>query len=170
MRSVQLFEPCTAACQALLSIRILQARILKWLAILSSRRSSQARDRKQVSLITGEFFTIKPLGKSYINTTLKISQSVQSLIHVQLFVTLWNTARQASLSITNSRSSPKLMSIESVMPPNHLILFVPFFSAINLSQHQYLSQEVSSLHQVTKVLQFQLQYQSFQWLFRTDSL
>ena len=48
--------------------------------------------------------------------------SVQSLSHVQLFVTPWTAARQASLSITNSRSLPKLMSIESVMPSNHLIL------------------------------------------------
>ena len=42
--------------------------------------------------------------------------SVQSLSHVRLFVTLWITARQASLSITSSRSSPRLTSIESVMP------------------------------------------------------
>ena len=48
--------------------------------------------------------------------------SVQSLSHVQLFVTPWTTARQASLSITNSQSSPKPMSIESMMPSNHLIL------------------------------------------------
>ena len=48
--------------------------------------------------------------------------SVQSLSHVRLFVTPWITARQASLSITNSWSSPKLMSIESVMPSSHLIL------------------------------------------------
>ena len=48
--------------------------------------------------------------------------SVQSLSHVQLFVTPWTTACQASLSITNSRSLPKPMSIESVMPSNHLIL------------------------------------------------
>ena len=48
--------------------------------------------------------------------------SVQSLSHVRLFATPWITARQASLSITTSRSSPKLMSIESVMPSNHLIL------------------------------------------------
>ena len=47
--------------------------------------------------------------------------SVQSLSRVQLFVTLWTAARQASLSITNSRSLPKLMSIQSVMPSNHLI-------------------------------------------------
>ena len=51
--------------------------------------------------------------------------SVQSLSHVQLFVTPWIAARQASLSITNSRSLFKLMSIESVMPSNHLILCHP---------------------------------------------
>ena len=48
--------------------------------------------------------------------------SVQSLSHVLLFVTPWTTTRQASLSITNSRSLPKFMSTESVMPYNHLIL------------------------------------------------
>ena len=48
--------------------------------------------------------------------------SVQLLGHVQLFATPWTTARQASLSITNSWSPPKPMSIESVMPSNHLIL------------------------------------------------
>ena len=48
--------------------------------------------------------------------------SVQLLSCVQLFVTPWITARQTSLSITNSQSLPKLMSIESVMPSNHLIL------------------------------------------------
>ena len=45
--------------------------------------------------------------------------------HVQLFATPWTTARQASLSITNSQSSPKPMSIESVMPSSHLILCCP---------------------------------------------
>ena len=50
---------------------------------------------------------------------------VQSLSCVQLFVTPWTPARQASLSITNSQSLPKLMSIESVMPSNHLILCCP---------------------------------------------
>ena len=52
-------------------------------------------------------------------------QSVQSLSRVRLFVTLWTAARQASLSITNSWSLLKLMSIESVMPSNHLILCRP---------------------------------------------
>ena len=53
------------------------------------------------------------------------SASVQSLSCVRLFATPWTTARQASLSITNSRSPPKPMSIELVMPSNHLILCRP---------------------------------------------
>ena len=51
--------------------------------------------------------------------------SVQSLGHIRFFATPWTAARQASLSITNSRSPPKPMSIESVMPSNHLILCCP---------------------------------------------
>ena len=51
--------------------------------------------------------------------------SLQSLSHVWLFATPWTAARQASLSITNSWSLFRLMSIESVMPSNHLILFWP---------------------------------------------
>ena len=51
--------------------------------------------------------------------------SVQSLSYVRLFATLWTAARQASLSITISWSLIKLMSIESVMPSNHLILCHP---------------------------------------------
>ena len=51
--------------------------------------------------------------------------SVQSLSHVHLFATPWTAACQASLSITNSRSSLKLLSIESVMPSSHLILCRP---------------------------------------------
>ena len=53
--------------------------------------------------------------------------SVQSLSRVRLFATPWTAACQASLSITNSWSLPKLMSIESVMPSNHLILCRPLF-------------------------------------------
>ena len=54
-----------------------------------------------------------------------VKVSVQLLSHVWLFATPWIAARQASLPITNSRSSPKLMSIESVMPSSHLILCHP---------------------------------------------
>ena len=54
-----------------------------------------------------------------------LHSSVQSLSCVQLFATPWTAACQASLSITNSRSSLRLISIESVMPSNHLILCRP---------------------------------------------
>ena len=53
--------------------------------------------------------------------------SFQSLSHVRLFVTPWTAVHQASLSITNSRSLLKLMSLESVMPSNHLILICSLF-------------------------------------------
>ena len=58
------------------------------------------------------------------NTSVQFS-SFQSLSHVQLFLTPWTAARQASLSITNSWSLPKPISTESVMPSNHLILCFP---------------------------------------------
>ena len=69
--------------------------------------------------------------------------SVQSLSHVWLFATPWNAAHQASLSITNSRSLLKLMSIESVMPSNHLILCCPLlllpsiFPSIRVSSNEW---------------------------------
>ena len=64
--------------------------------------------------------------KFLINIVLVIQfSSFQSLSHVWLFETPWIAARQASLSITNSRSSPKLTSIKSVMPSSHLILCHP---------------------------------------------
>ena len=54
-----------------------------------------------------------------------VFSSVQLLSHVQLFATPWTIAHQVSLSITNSRSPPKPMSVESMMPSNHLILCRP---------------------------------------------
>ena len=51
--------------------------------------------------------------------------SVQSLNHIRLLATPWTAAHQASLSITNSWSLPKLVSLELVMPPNHFILCHP---------------------------------------------
>ena len=61
----------------------------------------------------------------YLDFRLLPSSSVQSLSRVQLFATPWITARQASLSITNSRSSLRLTSIKLVMPSSHLILCCP---------------------------------------------
>ena len=63
------------------------------------------------------------MGSAY--SPLKILSSVQSLSRVQLFAALWTVAQQASLSIINFQSLLKLMSIESVMPSNHVILCCP---------------------------------------------
>ena len=87
---------------------------------------------------------VKNLGARFLETQLIIWHSVQFsslqlLSRVRLFATPWITECQASLSITNSRSSPKLMSIESVMPCSHLILCYPLFLLPpNPSQHQTL--------------------------------
>ena len=71
--------------------------------------------------------------------------SVQSLSHVRLSATLRTAARQASLSITSSWSLPKLMSIESVMPSNHLILFHPLLLPSIFPSIRVFSNE-SALH------------------------
>ena len=69
-------------------------------------------------------YSVSCLISSYANIGAEFAL-VQLLSRVQLFVTPWTAARQASLSITNSRSLLKLMSIKSVMPSNHLILCRP---------------------------------------------
>ena len=74
------------------------------------------------------------------------------------FAAPWTAERQTSLSLTISCSLLKLMSIESVTHPNHLILSSSSPPAFNLTQYQGLFQWVSSSHQVAKVLEFQLQH------------
>ena len=98
--------------------------------------------------------------------------SVQSLSHVQLFVTPWIAAHQASLSITNSWSLPKLMSTKSVMPSNHLILCRPLLLPPSIFPSIRVFSNESALRalQVAKVLEHQLQHESFQWIARTDLL
>ena len=96
--------------------------------------------------------------------------SVRLLSCIRLFATPWTAACQASLSIINSQSLPKPMSLESVMPSNHLILCRPLLLLPSIFPRPGSFQMSSSSHQVAKVLEFQLQHQSFQWLFRTDLL
>ena len=97
--------------------------------------------------------------------------SVQLLSRVQLFATQWIAACQASLSITNCWSPPKPTSIELVMPSNHLILCRPLLLPPTIFPSIRIISSDSVLHnQVTKILEFQLQHQSFQGIFRTDFL
>ena len=83
-------------------------------------------------------------------------RSDQSISCVQLFATPWITARQASLSITNSRSSLRLTSIESVMPSSHLILCRPLLPLPPIPPSIRVLSNESTLHEVAKVLEFQL--------------
>ena len=86
--------------------------------------------------------------------------SIQSLNHGRLFVTPWTAAHQASLSITNSRSLPKLMPTKSVKPSNHLILCCPLL----LLPSVFPGIRVFSNETVLRIRwpKLQLQHQSFQ--------
>ena len=78
--------------------------------------------------------------------TLGEFSSVQSLSRVQLFVTPWTAAHQASLSITYSQSLLKLMSIKSMMPSKHLILCRPLLPLPSISPSIRVSSNKSVLH------------------------
>ena len=93
-------------------------------AIPFSRGSSRPRDRTTISCNS---CTGRQILHHWANWKAHLLQfsSVQLLSHVRLFATPWITARQASLSITNSRSSLRLRSIESVMPSSYLNLCCP---------------------------------------------
>ena len=95
----------------------------------------------------------------------------QLLSRVQLFAAPWTAACQASLSITNSQEpiQTHVLWVGDAIQTSHPLLS-PSLPALSLSQHQDLFQWVSILHQVAKVLELQLQHQSFQWIFRVGFL
>ena len=110
-------------------------RILEWVAYPFSSRSTGPRNRIEFSCIAGGFFTNWAIMYKYINSHFvnlvyaQITFLVNSLVfllfsryHIQLFVAWWIAAYQASLSFTIFWSLLRVMSVESVMPSNHLIL------------------------------------------------
>jgi len=99
---------------------ILQAGILEWVAIPFSKGSSWPGIESGSPMLQLDSLPSEPPESGSVQFS-----SVQSLSRVRLFATPWIAACQASLSITNSWSSPRLMSIESVMPSSHLILCHP---------------------------------------------
>ena len=186
---------------------ILQARILEWVALPFSRRSSQPSDWPSFPALQSDSLAAEPQGKprnigvgipvwykrkNYGNVVIKnrdmeaveknlhpmchFSESfercipsnfvTQSLSCVWLFATPQTAARQASLSIINSRSLPKPMSIVSVMPSNHLILCRPLL----LPPSFFPSIRVFSSESVLCIRWLQLQHQSLQWTPRTNLL
>ena len=136
---------------------------------------------KESSCYMGDLGSIPELGRypgegkgyplQYSALENSVDCSVQSLSHVRLFATPWITAHKASLSITNSWSSLRLTSIESVMPSIHLVLCDPvlFLPPIPPSIRVFF-QWVNSSHHVAKVLEFQLEHHSFQRNPRADLL
>ena len=104
---------------------------------------------------------------------------VQVLSCVRLFATPWTAVHQASLSVTISWGLLKFMSIESVMLSNHLILCCPLpllpsvFPSIRVFSNESalrIRYCIDHVKYCIKLLELQLQYQSFQWIFRTDFL
>ena len=146
---------------------ILQARILEWVAIPFSRQSSWPRDW---TLTSCRFFTVWAMKEALEREgSLKITYS---------FI-LCCSVTKSCLTLCNSMDC-----IMPVFPVVHYLLelaqtHVHWVSdaiqpshplSLNLSQHQGLFQWVGSSHQVAKVLELQLQHQSFQWIFRVDFL
>ena len=108
-------------------------------------------------------------GKKHMKRCSILFVIVQSPNSVWLCATPWTATCQTSLSLIISQSLPKFMSIASVMPSSRLILWSPLLLLPSFSpQHQGLFQRVGCSHQVTKILELQLQHQSFQWVFRVD--
>ena len=92
---------------------------------LAAMKSSMEAPRSKITLSYDPAISLLVYTQKNSKQVPKEIRSDQSLSHVRLFVTPWIPARQASLSITNSRSSLRLTSIESVMPSSHIILCRP---------------------------------------------
>ena len=169
---------------------------MKWsreIAFLEKMHSSSRKIKKNILKITADDFSVLAAVLKLSAANFSITQKKQkwlaimsfscrpnhlefqkfvvlSLSHVQLFVTPWTAAHQASLSFTISQSLLKLMSIESMMPSNHLILCHRLLLLPSIFPSITLFQWVGPSHQVAKVLELQLQHQSFQWIFRVEFL
>ena len=163
-----LCDPMDCSLQAPLSMGTLQARILEWVVMPSSKGSSQPRDRTQVSHIAGGFFTIWATRGAQIDASVQFSSVTQSCS------ALCDPMDCSTPGLPVHHQLPEFTQThvhwvgDAIQPSHPLLSTSPL--ALNLSQHQGLFKWVSSLHQVAKVLEFQLQHQSFQWTFRTDLL
>ena len=102
--------------------------------------------------------------------SIPLFSSVQSLSHVWLFATPWTACSTPGFPVHYQLlelTQTHVHRAGDAIQPSHP-LFSPSPPAFNLSQHQGLFQWVSSSHQVAKILEFQLQHQSFQWIFGTS--
>ena len=130
--------------------------------LLGPRRLWAPRDVNP-SFVRASLLSVGP-GKAAFNMVVV----VQPLCHIWLFVTPWDAAYQASMSFTISRNLIKLMSVESVMPSNHLILCCPFSFSLQSFSTSGFYPMIWFLTSGAKVSE--LQHQSFQWILRVDFL
>ena len=144
---------------------ISQARILEWVVISFSRGSSRTRGWTHVSCTASRFFTTEPPGKPSL-----LFSSVQWLSRVRLCNPMNHSTpglpvHHQLLEFTQTH----VHRVDDAIQPSHP-LSSPSPPAPNPSHHQGIFQWVNSSHEVAKVLEFQLQHQSFQWTPRTDLL
>ena len=147
---------------------IFQARILEQAAISFSRCFSQPRDRTHVSCTAGELLTIWAIREAHLTFLSQFSSVIQSC------PTLCDHVNRSRPGLLVHHQLPEFTQthvhwVGDAIQPSHPLLS-PFPLAFNLSQHQGLFQWLGSSHKVAKVLEFQLQHQHFQWIFRTDFL
>ena len=157
---------------------VFQARILEWVAISFSRGSSKSKDWKYISHTASRFFTSQPWEKPYAykKCTLNVIQILtnQSSSVAQSGTTLCDPRNRSTPGFPVHHQLPESTQthghwVGDAIQPCHPLLS-PSPPTLNLSQHQGLFKWVSSSHQVSKLLEFQLQYQSFQWTTGTDLL
>ena len=156
--------PWVVACQAPLSMGILQARILEWVAVSFSRGFAQPRDQIWVTSLQADSLPAELPGKP----------SVQVSSFTQLCPTPSNPVDYSTPGFPVHHQCPELTQTHAHHITNGIQQYHPLssnsLSAFNLYQPQDLFTGVSSLHQVAEVLEFQLQHQFFQWIFRTEFL
>ena len=144
----------------------LDKRILEWVAISFCRESSRPRDWTHLPALAGRFFTTKPPGKPEVLYQFSsVAQSCPTFCDPMDRSTPVLPVNHQLLEFTQTH----IHWVSDAIQPSHP-LSSPSPPALNLSQHQGLFKWVSSSHQVAKVLEFQLQHQSFQWTPRTDLL
>ena len=154
---------------------IFQARILEWFAIPFSRGSSWPRDRIQIFHVTGRLFTIWATNKhiikhlKYITTDFSSVQFSHSVMSDSLQPHGLQYARLPCPSPT-PRACSNSCPLNLWCDPTISFSVIPFSSCLQSFPASEFFQGVSSSHQVTILLEFQLQHPSFQWTFRTDFL
>ena len=143
----------------------LRARILEWVAISFPKGSSNPGIELESATLAGGLFTTEPPGMPFCKLFSSVTQSCPTLCDPMDFSMPGLPVHQQLPELAQTH----VYGVGDTIQPSHPLLS-PSPPASNISQHQDLFQWVSSLPQVAKVLEFQLQHQSFQWIFRTNFL